>query len=361
MAFSTAESSPSTLTLSGGMAVGGSSGYPALLNFNLGSGSVDTIAASGILTVNAGGAIVGLNQLPGTPILPGTYNLITFGSGSGLGGLTFPGGATTSTKTATFSTSRARRAPSNCRSITPPVNAYWTGAQGTSSWSTLVSGSNTNWGSTAGGPDTNAIPGGNVTNVFFTASAASNYMNTTLDGNFSINSLTFNSNSTGPITIGPGSSSAYTLTIYGSNGITVDAGAGAATISAPLVLGVAQTWANNSSSPLTISGSVTNGGNTLTLAGSGNMHDLCRDRRQRRPGEQQFRHRHVERCEHLPGADPGRRCGLVAGQFQRASEQHLRQRRGQRPGIRAGHRLLRPRRPEREATTWPCPTRAGRA
>ena len=93
LAFSTAESGPSTLTLSGGMTLGGSSGYPALLNFNLGSGSVDTIAA-GSLTVNAGGAIIGLNQLAGTSILPGTYNLITFGSGSGLGGLTFASGTT---------------------------------------------------------------------------------------------------------------------------------------------------------------------------------------------------------------------------------------------------------------------------
>ena len=126
-------------------------------------------------------------------------------------------------------------------------------------------------GQQAGGPDTNLLPGGAYTNVFFTASAAANYANTTLDGNFSINSLTFNANAAGPMAIGPGTSGSNTLTIYGG-GITVAAGAGGATITAPLALGAAQTWANNSSNVLTISGtSVTNGGNTLTLSGSGNI------------------------------------------------------------------------------------------
>jgi autotransporter-associated beta strand protein len=133
----------------------------------------------------------------------------------------------------------------------------------------LTGGGNTNWGSTAAGPDTNALPSGK-TNVFFTASAASNYSGTTLDGNFSINSLTF-SNS-GSMGIAAGSPSTSTLTIVGTSGasaITVNPGAGAATISAPLAIAASQTWANNSSSPLTVSGSVATGGYTLALAGPG--------------------------------------------------------------------------------------------
>ena len=129
---------------------------------------------------------------------------------------------------------------------------------------------NTNWGSTARGPDTNALPGGN-SNVVFTASGASNYAATTLDGNFTINSLTF-SNS-GAMGIAAGTPATSTLTIAGTggaSGITVNPGAGAATISAPVALGASQTWTNNSSNSLTVSGSVANGGNTLTLAGSGN-------------------------------------------------------------------------------------------
>ncbi len=263
--FNPAESSTSTLTLSGAMTVG-SAGDPAVLNFNLGNSTVDSIAA-GSLAVNTGGAVIGLNQLSGTSIVPGTYNLITFGSASGLGGLTFAGGADTFNDNGDTFQLVSTAGAEQLAVIIPPANAYWTGARGTSSWSTLAGG-NTNWGSTASGPDTNSIPGGNVTNVFFTATGASNYAGTTLDGSFAINSLTFNNS--GAVGIAAGTPSTNTLTIAGAGGITVNPGAGPATISAPLVLGTAQTWTNNSSSLLSVSGSVANVGNTLTLAGSGN-------------------------------------------------------------------------------------------
>ena len=79
----------------------------------MGSDSVDTIVA-GTLTVNPVPAVIGLNQLPGATIAIGTYNLIMFGSGSGLGGLTFAGGGTTLTpETAIRTFSWRRRAPRN--------------------------------------------------------------------------------------------------------------------------------------------------------------------------------------------------------------------------------------------------------
>ncbi|MGA2620279.1 MAG: autotransporter-associated beta strand repeat-containing protein, partial [Thermoguttaceae bacterium] len=266
LTFNPAETGTSTLTLGGAMTVG-SAGYPALLNFNLGNSSVDSIAASS-LTVNAGGGIIGLNQLSGMSIVPGTYNLITFsGSGSGLSGLTFAGGATTLSQNGGNFKLLSTGGAEELAVLTPPPNAYWTGARGTSSWSTLAGGSNTNWGSTASGPDTNMFPGAN-SNIFFTASGAANYANTTLDGNFTVNSLTFNNS--GAMGIAAGAPSTNTLTIGGAGGITVNAGAGPPTISAPLAIGASQTWTNSSSSLLTVSGSVSNGGNTLTLAGSGN-------------------------------------------------------------------------------------------
>ncbi len=125
---------------------------------------------------------------------------MTFSSGSGLAGLTFAGGTTalSGSNGELFKLVSSPTAEQFAVTISP-ANAYWTGAQGTSSWSTLVSGSNTNWGSTASGPDTNLLPGGGYTNVFFTASAASNYANTTLDGNFTINSLTFNATPAAPL------------------------------------------------------------------------------------------------------------------------------------------------------------------
>ena len=77
----------------------------------------------------------------------------------------------------------------------------------------------------------------------------------------------------GSLTIG----GASTLTLNGvtinsntGTGIEIDPGAGAMTISAPVTLGGAQQWLNNSGNLLTASGGVANGGFTLTYAGSGN-------------------------------------------------------------------------------------------
>ena len=48
-----------------------------------------------------------------------------------------------------------------------------------------------------------------------------------------------------------------------ATGIEMDPGAGTLTISAPLILAGSQSWLNNSSSLLTVSGNVANGGNLL--------------------------------------------------------------------------------------------------
>ena len=232
--FNPAESSTSTLSIGGAMSVGGSSGSPGLLNFNVGNNSVDTIAA-GSLAVNAGGAIIGLNQLPGLPIVTGTYNLITFGSGSGLSGLTFAGGATIINQYGDTFKLVSTATAEQLSVLAPPVAAYWTGAQGTS-WSTLAGGSSTNWGN-AGGTDINQLPGGS-SNVVFTASGASNYAATTLDGNFAVSSLTFNNSGVVGIAAGTPATSTLTLTgTGGTSGITMNPGAGPVTISASLALG----------------------------------------------------------------------------------------------------------------------------
>jgi len=140
---------------------------------------------------------------------------------------------------------------------------YWKGGQN-ASWSTLASGQQSNWINQAGA-DTNAVPG-SANDVVLTAYGARNFATTTLDGNFSVNSLTLNAN--GAATVAPGAVVSNTLTL-GGGGLTVWAGAGGATISAPVALSAAQTWTNSSPKPLTISGSVNNGGNSLTVAGAG--------------------------------------------------------------------------------------------
>ncbi|MEO8613742.1 MAG: autotransporter-associated beta strand repeat-containing protein [Luteolibacter sp.] len=88
-------------------------------------------------------------------------------------------------------------------------------------------------------------------------------------GTTSINGLQFGDGSTITATL----TLAGTALSIGNGGITKFANAGATTISSPIKLGSDQNWANNSSSVLTVSGTVSNVANvspfTLTLNGSG--------------------------------------------------------------------------------------------
>jgi autotransporter-associated beta strand protein len=157
---------------------------------------------------------------------------------------------------------------------TADTAAYWSGNFGTSSWKD-GNATNTNWWTTDVGTTVATVPGPS-TDVFITANTPTNfYATTNLDRNFSINSLTFTgagtANTAGSIIAsGTGTNS---LTINGASGITVASGSGANTISANVVLGASQTWTNNSSNLLTVSGSVseTAGGSNenLTVSGSG--------------------------------------------------------------------------------------------
>ncbi|MGB8854168.1 MAG: autotransporter-associated beta strand repeat-containing protein, partial [Pirellulales bacterium] len=84
-------------------------------------------------------------------------------------------------------------------------------------------------------------------------------------GTTTVGGITFNT-FTGSYTIGTAS---QTLVING--GITMNSGAGAVTIqNSPITLGAAQSWTNDSASLFTASSNITNGGNLLTVAGSGN-------------------------------------------------------------------------------------------
>lgn len=54
---------------------------PASLLFEIGNNATDTLVIAGTMTINNGGAIITLSQLPSTTLAPGAYPLITFGSG----------------------------------------------------------------------------------------------------------------------------------------------------------------------------------------------------------------------------------------------------------------------------------------
>ena len=121
---------------------------------------------------------------------------------------------------------------------------------------------------------------GSTTNVYFSADR-----NTSTTPNLSaaltVNSLTFGSGTgtNSGITLSSSNSTTDTLTIMASNangntagnGITVLSGSD--TISAPIVLGAAQTWTADGSSSLTVSGSIGDGGDgyALTTAGTGSV------------------------------------------------------------------------------------------
>jgi fibronectin-binding autotransporter adhesin len=74
--------------------------------------------------------------------------------------------------------------------------------------------------------------------------------------------------STGSVTIQTGTGT-NTLTL-GSGGITVNPGAGIDTITSALALSAPQTWTNDSSSLLKLSGAMKHAGHALTIDGSGN-------------------------------------------------------------------------------------------
>ncbi|HKD37047.1 MAG TPA: hypothetical protein VKB78_09610, partial [Pirellulales bacterium] len=110
----------------------------------------------------------------------------------------------------------------------------------------------TNWTiDSAGTTDTHIAPGAS-TDVIFIGGGAAN-LNTSLGADFSIKGLTFTSSATSPVTIG-----GNTLTI-GTDGLSVQAGSAAHTINSAVTVGGSQTWqiANDSSSPLTITGALT--------------------------------------------------------------------------------------------------------
>ena len=106
---------------------------------------------------------------------------------------------------------------------------------------------------------------GSAEDVYFSASNAVNF--TTTLQNFNIKGLFFTG--ANAVTIG---GAANTLTI-GTDGLTVQAGAGAPTISANVAIGGNQTWSLNDapSLPLTISGTLTAAHN-LTLSGTGELY-----------------------------------------------------------------------------------------
>ena len=160
--------------------------------------------------------------------------------------------------------------------------AYWTGSQD-NLWNT-VNGGASNWAIDSArkldrqkglnDPTTTAYD--IYPDVFFNSNAGA--LSTLLGTNTTIRSLNFTKGASGPVTVG----GSNTLTIgsldfsvtlstpyylMNSGGITVQAGSGAHTLAANVMLGVNQTWGNVSSNAFTVTGSIS-GANSLTIVGA---------------------------------------------------------------------------------------------
>jgi len=157
---------------------------------------------------------------------------------------------------------------------------FWDGGGTNNNWSLTA-----NWsllGTSGTNSDTTPLPASSDDVVFYRAGGA-RLTTGTLDTAFTIQSFTLGNGQTGAVTIGgPGTltlngNANYDPSILNSGasanlgavGLYLQSGTGALTINAPLQLGGAQQWINNSANPLTITGNISNGSNTLTIAGTG--------------------------------------------------------------------------------------------
>ena len=265
-----------TLTLAstaGSLNLGAGASGGAALGLELGSTTnYDRLATAGAATV-ANKVLLNLTGLSG--LQAGQYDLIT--AQSGLSGGAFSIGTLSNFGGYSFALNTSDTAVSLVTTALVP-NLYWRVGSDVS-WSSLnYANYDTNFFTDAAGT-TNAkgFPGVANKVIFSTTNSSATSYVTTLDGNFTVGSLQFTSTPTGvtSVVIAPGGPEAAALTLApasSADGITVDANAGAISVTAPLVLGSSQTWnvagtgANGSS--LTLTGGITGlAGNNLTLTG----------------------------------------------------------------------------------------------
>ena len=263
------------------LAIGGSlaitSGGTTTLGGSIGSTTTSAmINVAGNATTTAGDVKV---NIYGTTFSGGadTYTLIHgAGGGSSLNNATYSLGMVYNNTNFTVSgfTPTANDLKVTIASATPLAQAYWNGNLSGASMNKVWAasdGSNSNWVTSFGGGGTGLVPGAG-TDVFI---AANSYGFGPWDGmklgaDMSIKSLTVNNRAQYGMRLDADGS---TLTI-GSGGITltsdVSPNNGQIYIDANVAMGAAQAWTNNRGDrQLYVRGSVSNGGNLLTVAGNG--------------------------------------------------------------------------------------------
>jgi autotransporter-associated beta strand protein len=234
-----------------GTAVGGTAGQSAI--------------TSSVAATTSGAIGVSIYGITGVAPTTGVNNLLTVASGLTSGGATYTPlyynltNATASNFQVTDTTMSV-----TLTAATALTNAYWKGGLGVGDnvWA-VSNGTASNWATDVSGTGTALVPG-STTTITFSTNSATNQGGMVLGTNLSIKGIVVAD--TNAVTLNADGNS---LTV-GTSGILVNGGAGAVTLNAPLILGAAQAWTNNSSNTLNVSGAVTNGGFTLTSNGSGN-------------------------------------------------------------------------------------------
>ena len=287
----------SVLNLTGGLTIGGASaGQTSNLSFDLASsGSASDLInlGSGALTGNLGGGVINIGTVS---LNSAIYTLIDYGSVSGL----TPGAnLTVGTHPAQLFTSytiilTSTTGPGSLELMvagTPTPNlAYWTGLQGGSyHWGDNNGVSATNWATNAAGTtDAGQLVGLNTDVVFAANNATTASLNTYLEANYAINSLTIRGSATdatssaptvvggtGTLTINALASGSNSLGYAAGTGIVLNSGADGLTINTTggLVVANSQSWSNNSPAALSIASNVSttlsSGTGTLTIGGAG--------------------------------------------------------------------------------------------
>ncbi len=269
-----------TFTVDGYLFLQGNTNGGSILDFDLGNGSADQIAATGAALVTGAGIMINLNPIG--VVGNGNYPLITASSGLSTSNFIL-GSKPAGFYTFSLATPSSSALVLSITGVNTPATAYWTGnasqlsGDAANSWGTGYNRNTvSNWSTdSTGATDTQQVPGA-ITNVFFTAANAtgspSGALATTLDASYAINSLTFgvSAGTIASLTVNTGTNS---LTI-GAGGLTLNsASLASATISGSgaVVLNGSQAWSNNSSQGLTVNAPVTafSGVTTLTVQGTG--------------------------------------------------------------------------------------------
>ena len=241
-------------------------------NFDAANNANSWIYTTGPVTVT-GSTTLNLYKVGTTTAFnaPGTYSLLQYSTLSGANYLSV------GNQQADFSYNLSNDTADTqiLLGITENV-AYWTGAS-SNSWAT-----NSNWNTSASGTIVGYSPGSTTDVVFSTSSPTATNLTTTLGAVTAVNSLNFNSSTSGhtivvngssPLTINAATTTGSGGINSGSNGINLATGSGTVTINAPLNLGAAQNWTvADAGNILTVGGVISGTGTTtLTKLGAGTL------------------------------------------------------------------------------------------